>query len=187
MDGTGAGQERWRAVFLDAYPGLLRHLTFLLGDRAAAEDIAQEAFLRLFDRPPRKGGDPKAWLHAVAVHLSYNYLRAERRRQAREDAAWSDPTLAPRQAAEAGAPGETALVRQALAQLQPRDRLLLLLRAAGRPYQEIAPALGVRPSSVGTLVARATERFRRAYAREAGDTDDVPAAPTLSTEGMRTQ
>lgn len=187
MGGTGAAQERWRAVFLDAYPGLMRHLTFLLGDRAAAEDIAQEAFLRLFDRPPRNGGDPKAWLHVVAARLAYNYLRAERRRQAREDAAWSDPALAPRAAGEPGASGEADVVRAALARLQPRDRMLLLLRAAGRPYQEIAPALGVRPSSVGTLVARASERFRRAYAREAGESDGAPAAGTLSTEGMRTR
>jgi RNA polymerase sigma factor (sigma-70 family) len=173
-------------VFLDLYPGLVRHLTFLLGERAAAEDIAQEAFLRLFSQPPRRAEDPKAWLHVVAVRLAYNYLRGERRRHAREDAAWTDRALAPRVDAQTGADGGPA-IRAALDALGPRDRLLLGLRAAGRPYREIAEALGVRPSSVGQLVARASERLRRAYAGQQESAGTVPSAGTLSAEGMRTR
>lgn len=182
--GAGAGQGRWQAVFLELYPGLVRHLTFLLGDRAAAEDIAQEAFLRLCARPPRRADDPRAWLHVVAVRLAYNYLRGERRRRAREDAAWTDPALATPVTAGEPQIADAAAVRAALDEMGPRDRLLLGLRAAGRPYREIAAALGVRPSSVGQLLARASARLRRAYARQMETPGAVPG--TWQTEGMRT-
>ncbi len=182
--GPGADSpDEWRALFLSHYPGLVRHLTYLLGDRAAAEDIAQETFLRLLRHPLRRGGDPEAWLRVVGVRLAYNYLRGERRRRGREDAAWTDPALRPVGATHSG---EDAAVRAALDRVPPRDRMLLLLRAAGRPYAEIASAIGVRPTSVGTLLARATAGLRREYVRETGDAAGAEAvAGTLEAEGVR--
>ena len=52
-----------------------------------------------------------------------------------------------------------AMVRHALLQLSDRDRKLLLLREEGFAYKELAEAIGVDPSSVGTLLARARRRF----------------------------
>jgi len=169
------------------YPGLVRHVAYLVGDRTAAEDVAQEAFLRLMRHPPRAGGDPGAWLRVVGTRLAYNYLRAERRRRAREDSALHDPALLPPAADGWIRGGEAQAVRAALARLQPRDRIALLLRASGRPYAEIAPAIGVRVSSVGTLLARATDRLRREYALEAGEGTGADAVPqaTLESEGVR--
>jgi DNA-directed RNA polymerase specialized sigma24 family protein len=43
--------------------------------------------------------------------------------------------------------------------LPPRDRLLLLLRAQGLSYRDIAAAAGIRPTSVGRLLARAVDRW----------------------------
>ena len=62
-------------------------------------------------------------------------------------------------------------VRRALAQLPPRDRQLLLLRYAGYSYGEIAAVLDVAPGSVGTMLVRATDAFRKAY-----DGPDRPSA-----------
>lgn len=56
-----------------------------------------------------------------------------------------------------------ALVRAVLDQLSDRDRALLALRASGLNYEEIASTLGIRPSSLGTLLARAERRFRERY------------------------
>jgi RNA polymerase sigma-70 factor (ECF subfamily) len=55
--------------------------------------------------------------------------------------------------------GRVAMVRRALLQLSDRDRTLLLLREEGFAYMELAEAIGVDPSSVGTLLARARRRF----------------------------
>jgi RNA polymerase sigma-70 factor (ECF subfamily) len=54
-------------------------------------------------------------------------------------------------------------VRAALNRLSERDRQLLLLRADGYRYHEIAVALDLNEASVGTLLARAKRAFREAY------------------------
>ena len=150
-------------LFAAHYPAVVRHLAYLLDDRAAAEDIAQEVFLRWHRSGPR-GGDPGPWLRVAATHLAYNYLRDERRRRAREVRAAEDAPPPD----GVGVADEWPAVRAALQRLEPRDRLVLLLRAQGQSYAEIAAAVGLRPSSVGTVLARATARLRQVYGGEAG-------------------
>ena len=60
--------------------------------------------------------------------------------------------------------GRLKAVRLAMSKLPPRDRLLVALRAQGLSYREIAAAARVRPVSVGRLLARAMDRWERAYA-----------------------
>ena len=59
-------------------------------------------------------------------------------------------------------------VRRALETLSDRDRQMLLMREEGFRYKEIAEAVGVRPTSVGALVARALKRFSAAYTAVGG-------------------
>ncbi len=150
-------------LFAAHYPAVVRHLAYLLDDRTAAEDIAQEVFLRWHRSGPRAGA-PGPWLRVAATHLAYNYLRDERRRRARETRAAEDAS--PRD--EVGMADELPAVRAALRRLEPRDRLVLLLRAQGQSYAEIAAAVGIRPSSTGTVLARATARLRQVYGSETG-------------------
>ncbi len=164
---------------------MVRHLTYLLCDRGAAEDIAQEAFLRYLRRPPPDPGHAGAWLRLVATRLAYNHLRSERRRRAREEGLFRDRALG--SADSAAGPGEEVadggLLRAALDRLAPRDRLALLLRATGQDYRQIAQAIAVRPSSVGTILARATRRLKAEYLAASGgerppDGLDLPSALT---------
>ena len=60
-------------------------------------------------------------------------------------------------------------VRAVLAEMKARDAELLLLRTDGLAYREIAQVLGVQPSSVGTLLARAEREFERRYRARYGD------------------
>jgi RNA polymerase sigma-70 factor (ECF subfamily) len=62
-----------------------------------------------------------------------------------------------------------ARVRTVLAALKPRDSQLLLLRAEGLAYRELAQALGIQPGSVGTLLARAEAQFERKFRLRYGD------------------
>ncbi len=163
---TETDRPSWQAVFEAHYPAVVRHVHRLVGERAAAEDIAQETFLRLMRHPPRRGGDLGPLLRVVASRLACNYLRGEARRRRRD--AWAsllqgaEPARVPEAEVH-----ERLAVEAVLERLGARDRVALLLWAEERPYAEIAQAIGVRPGSVGTLLARAAARFRRAWGQGA--------------------
>ena len=72
--------------------------------------------------------------------------------------AHADPPASPD--ALAGGEDTRHMVRTALAALPSRDQQLLLLRAEGLSYREIAEALSLNEASVGVLLARAKQAFR---------------------------
>ena len=103
------------------------------------------------------------WLHAAAAHAALNALRARGRRSRRETAeAMPLDTLASDDPAAIAVAAETRdEVRTVLARIPERSAALLALRYSGLSYAEIAQALDVRASSVGTLLRRAEDAFRR--------------------------
>ena len=56
-----------------------------------------------------------------------------------------------------------------LAALQSRQSEMLLLRSEGLSYEELASALDLNPASVGTLLSRAQEAFRKEYVKKYGE------------------
>jgi len=135
----------------------------VLADQDAAEDVAQDVFLSFYRAHPGDAEYAAAWLHAAAAHSALNALRARGRRDRREAAqAISSDTPAGDDPAELVTVAETQdEVRAVLARLPERSAALLALRYAGLSYSEIAAALDVRASSIGTLLRRAEESFRR--------------------------
>lgn len=138
----------------------------IIGDPAETQDLALESFLRLHQRPPRHGTNLHGWLYRVATNLAFNALRAKKRRAgyeaeagkvAMEKSAAVNPILAVEQSEE------RRLVRQALSKMKARSAKILLLRHSGFSYAEIADAVGLATSSVGTLLARAEQEFVRHY------------------------
>ncbi len=165
-------QAAFEAIFR-AYHGRVFATAYrLLGSAQEAEDVAQEAFLRLYLRPLPAGREHNllGWLLRVTTNLAYNVLRGSRRRRAREDRAMARPEPEAGQAsADLEATAVTAAaVRDTLAELPERQVQLLLLRQAGLTYAELAQALGVAEGSVGTLLARAERAFREHYERRTG-------------------
>lgn len=69
-----------RRLFERHYPRLVRFLYRRLGDPDRAEELAQEAFVRLLERRPRR---PDAWLYAVAANLARDAARSDARRARR--------------------------------------------------------------------------------------------------------
>ena len=136
---------------------------YILNDRSSAEDITQEVFTKLYKSPPRDRTFIGGWLIRVAKNLALNYLRSEKNRIKREEKTYT-PTLyeQPQQLIE-----NTNSVRHVLSKMDNRDKTILLLIHSGFTYDEIAFALKISYSSVGTYVSRAQKKFRELYESEA--------------------
>lgn len=156
------------ALFAEHYTGLVRMLYRRTGDVDRAEDIAQETFVRAAQRPIASA---RSWLYAVALNLLRDEARRDARRERRLVLVKGDDDAVPH-AADAAIEQEEreARVRAALDRLTPRDREVLLLRAEGLDYDEIADATGLARGAVGTTLSRARRRFVAAYdGEEVGD------------------
>jgi RNA polymerase sigma-70 factor (ECF subfamily) len=161
---TPTFQDACAGVFTAHFERLFRYLQRLSGDPDLAADLAQEAFVRLHARGAMPD-ETTAWLITVATNLFRNAqtMRSRRRRlltEARAVAVLADPAPAPGQGADMGSADR---VRAAIDRMSERDRQLLLLRAEGCSYREIASALQLNEASIGTLLARAKRAFREAY------------------------
>lgn len=160
------------ALFRRLYPSLFRYLHRLTGDVDVADDVAQEAFVRLL-RDPLPESDARPWLFRVATNLVRDRARkTKRHRRLRPRAVREGPPPSrPDEVVERAE--RIAQVRAALDRIPERDRRMLLMREEGFSYREIADAVGVAPSSVGTLLGRAIERFREVYV--AAEVADEPS------------
>lgn len=148
-------------LFTQFYPQLFRYLQRLTGDADAAEDAAQEAFVRL-TRQSLPEEEAKPWLFTVGTNLVRDRARkAERHRRLEPQVPVAAAPDLPDRSVERKE--RIAMVRAALAQLSERDRTMLLMREEGFRYGEIAGAVDVAPGSVGTLLARAARRFEKTF------------------------
>ncbi len=154
------------ALFDEVYEPLYRYCHRLTGDPDAADDLAQEAFVRLLDRGPRgPNRGLRVWMFRVATNLIRDAARQGQNRR-RILAGTPQPDPVPSAEREMERSEEIREVRAALDQLAPRDREVLLLRQEGFSYREIAQVVNVAPTSVGTLLARSLKRFASVYTKE---------------------
>jgi len=147
------------------FPALYRYLDRTLGDSQLATDIAQEAFIRLFDRGSMPD-EPVAWLITVVNNLVRDdYRRTGRRLRLLEGAGYNvgHSTSTPDASMQMDQQERRAQVHAALNHLNARDRQALLLRHSGYSYREVAVALGITETSVGTILLRAGALFREVY------------------------
>ena len=152
-------------LFHSHFHRLVRYLDRLSGDPELASDLVQEAFVKLHRRGALPD-HPEAWLITVAMNLFRNARSTAARRRrlltpSRAEVSLGDPAPGPARLLEGGDAAER--VRAAIDRLGERDRQLLLLRAEGYGYRELAAALGLNEASVGTLLARAKRAFRAVY------------------------
>jgi RNA polymerase sigma-70 factor (ECF subfamily) len=149
------------AVFHGHYPRVVAMLARLLGDRGQAEEIAADAFCKLAVQHGAVD-ELTAWLYRVAMNAGLDALRSNARRKRREEAA-DRPQAAPGALDGLLAAERRERVQVVLAKLKPRDAQLLLLRADGMSYRDLAATLGIEPGSVGSILARAEREFERRY------------------------
>jgi len=145
---------------------ILGYLWRITGDEQASHDIAQETFLRAWQRFEQVSHyeQPRAWLFRVATNLASNH----RRHRSIHDATMAhiSPTH-PATLDPAAGIAESAVVRAALLAMPVRQRSALVLRVVyGLSIAEIAEALGASKAAAAMTLSRAREAFRAQYAQE---------------------
>jgi RNA polymerase sigma-70 factor (ECF subfamily) len=163
-----AGAETARQQVTELYEasrgGVLRYLLSNGLDAGRAEEVMQEAFLRLYSalQSGEELTNPRGWLFRVAHNLAMDVIK-----HSRPEAEWSDTIAgAP---VEAGVGAEKELLekewnesfQREIQSLSKRQRLCLELRAQGLRYEEIAKLLNVKSSTVAELLRRGFERLRK--------------------------
>ena len=159
-------ETEFRAVFLQHYARIVAILMRPLGDLSDSEEVANDAFWRLYRQPALQvDGNIGGWLYRTAANLGIDALRAASRRRQYEEAAGGA-----RDEGKNSSPLESLLreekclrVRAALSLVKPTQAQLLILRSSGLSYKELADALNVKTSSIGTMLNRAEEEFRNHY------------------------
>lgn len=160
--GAAGPPDDLEAFVADQYDRVRGALCLFTGDRRLAEELAQEAFVRVCQHWERvRGMDaPGAWAHRVGINLAIS--RARRRRT--EVRVVQRVGAAPGPAAPAAdeALGDEALAA-ALAALPPDERAVLVLRFhADLSVARVAAALGVPEGTVKTRTRRALAALREA-------------------------
>ena len=145
---------------------MLGTLVVVLGDRAAAEDCTQEAFVKAFHDWKRWRGDApaEAWVHRIAINTAISHRRYERMREVGQLL---------RRLGRPGPPPDPARVAErsdlikGLGRLSPKLRAAIVLRHHhGYTNREIGAALGIPERTVASRLAAAKEQLRKALGRE---------------------
>ncbi len=161
----------FESLFHERYERITRVVARVVGDPARAEEIAVEVFWKLWRNPKAQGEKAGGWLYRTAVRLALDDLRGHARRVRSETASRGPgPTPDPEQVRAEDE--EREHVRQTLAALDSRAAELLLLRSHGLSYGEVAAALDLNPASVGTLITRAQQAFRKEYVKHYGEPNE---------------
>ena len=159
------------ALYAAHSPAILRFLTDLLGDHAAAADATQETFVRAFRRlDTLRGTDRIApWLFGIARNVSLEHKKARRRRGR---VLVPDEPRREGEPEREGADGRTpeaellgreaaSVLERALSQLSEDRRAMLLLRLDhGLAYEEIATLMGFSLAKVKVEIHRARQVLR---------------------------
>lgn len=153
--------QKLLAVFIEQRDALMRFLTRRLGNGAVAEDLTQEAWLRVAGNGAAAIANPRAYLFRIAANLAIDYQRSEKRRRLSADEVDSlldVPDETPDVVSTAMARDELAALRQALGELPARRRAIFLAaRLGGQTHREIADRHGVSTRAVEINVQRALE------------------------------
>jgi RNA polymerase sigma-70 factor (family 1) len=159
----------FRHLFEDHASALRRYAHRLVRSHDAAEDIVQDAFIRLWRGWARVeiGANTRAYLFAITRSLALNHLaRAQREAQVRDMShprgiASVEPALPPEGEARAVSDDIIRAIEQVLAAMPARQREVAALRLRHQlPTAEIARRLGISPRTVEVHIARATKALR---------------------------
>ena len=157
---TPGSREDFDRLYRTAYPRVFRTVAAILADLDAAEDCAQDAFVKAYQAWKRWRPDApaEAWIHRIAVNRAISYGRSARLRHVGEVLKRFGRPESPRDPAEEATQPD---LLTALRRLPPRLSAAIVLRHYhGYTNREIAAALGVSERTVGARLKQAGEQLR---------------------------
>jgi RNA polymerase sigma-70 factor (ECF subfamily) len=147
--------DAFEKLYHNHYPRVRSFLRIYLGDTPAVDDVAQDTFLQLWQRP--QGFDPsrsslKTYLFGIARKKAADWWRHQ------------PPAESPAVAVASKTRGSTLLLKDAFEQLRPESRDVLWLREVeGYSYDELARLLDVPLGTVKSRLFAAREELRRIW------------------------
>lgn len=166
-------QSEFARLYRATLAPLRRYLTRFLGDPDEAQDIAHDAYLRVYHAESRQPIEkPQALLFTTARNLAINRLHRRNRSPVTLDSAPSELAASrdPGVVNQVIARQELAALEQAIAELPPGCRAVLLLRKVEMlSHQEIANRLGIAISTVEKQHARALRLLKAALAANSAE------------------
>lgn len=176
---VGGDAGAFRELHARVAPRLVGYLARMCGERALAEDLAQQTFLKVHRARSAyvRGADPVPWMFAIAHRTFLDEVR--RRKRSRVQVAREEGRVPEQPAGIDGAPVEAAaagadpqLVQAALAaldQLPPAQReAVILTKLSGKSIAEAAAITGASPGAVKLRAHRGYLALRKALAALAG-------------------
>ncbi|MSU48150.1 MAG: sigma-70 family RNA polymerase sigma factor [Opitutus sp.] len=163
---------------------LRRYLTRLLGNRTEAQDVAHDAYLRIYPGAEKNRlKQPEAVLYTTARRLAINRLKRRSISPISNDvpSLETTPSATPGVAQQVMARQEWRLLEVAIAQLPEGCRNVLLLRKVELlSHREIAERLGIAVSTVEKQHARALRLLRAALPAESAPNHEAPVSASAS-------
>ena len=174
--------DAFNMLVLDYQDQVYNQAYWILGDDAAAEDAAQEAFFRAYSKIHTFDGDSfRAWILRITTNYCLDRIRRAKRHPLIslelpgkddddwiEDSPWFiDHQASPEQLAEQD--DCRTLINQCLMQLKPKDRApIILVDIQGLDYQEAAAVLGMPLGSLKSRLCRARGKLLQAISQVPG-------------------
>lgn len=159
--------SEFELLFYEYYEPVLRLLARLMGNRALAEEIANDVFWRLSRQPARwlATANVAPWLYRTATNAGIDVLRAAGKRLQHERdggrKCHPEPPAGPLE--DLLRQDERRRVQLVLSRMKPQRAEMLVMRSCDWNQREISDALGISAGSVGTLLNRAEQEFRKIY------------------------
>jgi RNA polymerase sigma-70 factor (ECF subfamily) len=155
---------------------LVRTIHRMVGHAETAEDLAQDAFLKAYNRLDRFDSSKRfgPWLFQIGVNTAIDWLRRNRKRvklSIHEPIRDGESSYDPPQADPRGALETSQEVHHVLNQIPIEYRTVLMLRdLEGFPCSEVAAIIGRQEPTVRWRLLRAREMFKQIWQRRQGET-----------------
>jgi RNA polymerase sigma-70 factor (ECF subfamily) len=175
------------AIFEQRRPAMTGLAYRMLGSRAEAEDVVQDAWLRWRKVDAADVEEPGAYLNRVVARLSLDRLKSARARREVYVGEWlPEPLVEPD--FEAGGDADLSVAfLLALERLTPLERAAFLLHDVfDTPFAEVAAALGRSETACRQLASRAREHVRRDRPRYAPSVDEERRLTTAFLQAVMT-
>jgi RNA polymerase sigma-70 factor (ECF subfamily) len=161
------GETAFEALFLEKRAALVRFFAARTGSPDEAEDLVQELYLKVRERPPQDVANAGAYLYRLGLNLMTDRFRSASRSRTRDDRYYqtqggadpgTDAAPSPERATESRLRLEAML--RAIDQLPSQSRTVFRMhRIEGLSHQEVAQALGISKSTVEKHMMAALKRL----------------------------